>query len=77
MTDILLAASKTDGSAVPEVLIERIKLSGLNSLNSSHSRRVFENGLESSLSWCRVFAADVPDVRLPIVRAIEDTGRLP
>ena len=30
MTDILLAASKTDGSAVPEAPIERIKLSVLN-----------------------------------------------
>jgi len=40
MTDILLAARKTDGSAVPEAPIERIKLSVLNSLNSSHSRRV-------------------------------------
>jgi hypothetical protein len=74
MTDILLAASKTDGSAVPEAPIERIKLSVLNSLNSSHCRRV------SILSWCPVFAANAPDapnVRLPIVRGIEDTGRLP
>jgi integrase len=53
MTDILLAASKTDGNAAPAVSLEQIKLRALNSLSSPHSRRVFENGLDAFLSWCR------------------------
>src|SRR5262252_834133 len=53
MTEILLAASTTDGNTAPALSLDEIKRRVLNSLNSHHSRRVFENGLDAFLSWCR------------------------
>ena len=51
MTDVLLTASQNDtGWDDP---IERIRLHIFHSLRSLHSRRAFQNGLDSFLSWCR------------------------
>lgn len=51
MTDVLLIVSQNDTGV--EGPIERIKLHILHSLRSPHSRRAFQSGLDSFLSWCR------------------------
>lgn len=51
MTDLLLTTGQKDGSQ--ELPLDRITLRVLNSLASPHSRRVFQTGLDSFLSWRR------------------------
>lgn len=53
MIELPLAASKMNERAGLEPPFERLQVLVINSLGSPHSKRVFQTGLTTFLTWCR------------------------